>query len=198
MTLCESIGAPASILMNMTIIEQLYEDARTGIPGIGPPVAVPRPGTDATPAERDEAARRLVDRYTFLCGATGFLCGLPGYLSLPLTLPINVAGVLVLQLHLGQALALLYGHDPADSEVRRRCITRVTGGWRREDDELVHRAVDKAGERSVRFVGEQSFRLVGRGSRSLPLLGGLVGAVCDARSTADIGAALRTVFSPEG
>lgn len=182
----------------MTIIEQLYEDVRAGIPGLGPAVAVVHSGADATPAERDEAARRLVERYTFLCGATGFLCGLPGYLTMPLTLPANVAGVLALQLHLGQRLATLYGHDPADPDVRRRCVGRVTGGWRREDDELVHRAVDKMGERGVRFVGEQSFRLVGRGSRSLPLLGGLVGAVCDARSTADVGAGLRAVFSPEG
>lgn len=181
----------------MTIIEHLYEETRLGLPGLGRPERLPRPVPDAPAAERDEAARRLVERYTWLSGATGFLCGLPGYLSLPLTLPANVAGVLVLQLHLAQMVALLYGHDPADPDVRERCIGRVVGRWRREDDELVHRCVDKIGERGVRLVGEQGYRLVGLPARRLPLLGGLIGAVCDARSTTDVGGSLRAAFKPE-
>lgn len=180
-------------------LERWYDDVRHGLPLLGTPDDAARV---AGPGAGEDAARRLVSRYTGLSAAAGFLCGLPGYLSLPLTVPANVAGVFLLQLHMSQALALLHGLDPALEEVRDRCLRELVdvgrrpGGGesaarRRPADGVVDRVASKLGERAVRFLGEQAPRLVGRGGRSLPLLGGVVGGFADARSTADAGLRLR-------
>lgn len=192
----------------LRFLQRWYEDVQEGLPLLGTPDDVARNAAApaAGPADKNEAGRHLVSRYTALSGATGFLCGLPGYLSMPLTIPTNVAGVLLLQLHMSQALALLYGQDPALEEVRDRCLRELLDEGGRgparpqpaEPDEtegLAKRVLSKLGERAVRFAGEQVPRVAGRGSRSLPLLGGVVGGFADARATADAGLRLRQVLA---
>lgn len=66
---------------------------------------------------------------------------------------------------------------------------------------VVDRFVTKLGERGIRFLGEQAFRLgaraargMGQASRSLPLLGGAIGAVSDGMTTEKIGRRARASF----
>jgi hypothetical protein len=102
---------------------------------------------------------------------------------MPLTIPSNVAGVLLIQFHLCATLAALGGRDPRAAEVRDeviRCVMdddgesddRSRAERRRassdttpsEDSEqsdrevsgLLGRVATKLGERGVRFIGEQA------------------------------------------
>lgn len=186
----------------LEFVRDWYERVREGLPVLGRPDATAREARGAEAEPGEQAAHRLVRRYTALSGAAGFVCGLPGYVSMPVTVPVNVAGVLLLQLHMAQALAIFYGRDPTDDEVKDGCIREILGAGRppagaregEDGDGLLRRTLSKLGERGIRFAGEQAYRVMGRGTRSLPLLGGVVGGVHDARSTADVGRGLRDVF----
>jgi hypothetical protein len=178
-------------------VERWYDEVlRDGLPLLGSPRDAAQAASRASAARRsvdeDGASRELVERYVLLSGVAGFLWGLPGYLTMPVTLPANVIGLLLLHLHMSQALAILEGLDPADARVRRRCLRQTAGNSVRADaDGLAQRAASKLSERGFRFFAEQAPRLAGRSGRSMPLVGGIVGGLLDARSTGDLGARLQ-------
>lgn len=203
--------------MKLQLLRRLYDRAVQGLPVLGTPAEVAgrfqsETGSSAT------AADQLTQRYVMLCGATGFVCGLPGYMSMPLTIPANVAGVLLLQLHLGATLVVLAGRDPHDTAVREQVIGCIIdshdeepegagahgGGHEAEKDEalgLLDRLGMKLGERGVRFIGEQAVQWVSRiarrsrrGARSLPLLGGAVAGVADGYATREASRRVRRAF----
>lgn len=177
------------------MVNQLYGQALRDFPGLGTPAKAAQSALAKTPSAK-QAADRLRRRYTMYCGMTGFVCGLPGYAAVPVTVPTNVAGVLLLQLHMCAAISVLGGLDPEDEEVRQwsaACVLDMT----EEDDEdraeatgltgLLKRVGVKMGERAVRFTSEQAVRWVGRRTRSLPLVGGVIGGYSDVHSTRRIG-----------
>lgn len=201
---------PASIdSVNHEILDRLYDRAvLDGLPVLGTSRdAASRARGRLRSGPPEQAVDRLRRRYTALCGTTGFALGLPGYASMPVTVPLNVAAVTALQLHLAAAVAALVGHDPGDSLVRQCCLACVggeveaDGGWTGSDG-IGGRMAGKLGERGVRFAGEQATRLLrrtgGSGARSLPLLGGLAGAVADGRSTRSVARRAREFFLPAG
>ena len=187
--------------MRRSLLRQLYDEALEGLPILDTPEAAAR-RVQSDAALPREAARALVRRYVLLSGATGFLCGLPGYLSMPVTIPSNLAGVALLQLHLCATLAHLSGRDPADENVRRRCITCVLDAPAEatspspdgEREGLMRRLVGKLGERGVRFASERVVSAMSKGARSLPLVGGAVSGISDARSTQAVGRRAQQAF----
>lgn len=197
--------------MRVQMLRKIYDQAAGGLPLLGTPEEVAahfRRETDA----HGEAADHLIQRYVMLCGTTGFVLGLPGYVTMPVTVPTNVAGVLLLQFHLCAALAVLGGKDPQEASVRERSVGCVLGSHEEDgsrlgasdEDEtqgLLSRLGTKLGERGVRLLGEQATRWIGRaasqagrGARSLPLLGGAVGGVADGYSTREVGRRAQRAF----
>ena len=199
--------------MRQSLLHRLYDEALNGLPVLGPPEAAA--GHDRRGASSAEAAEALVQRYALLSGATGFACGLPGYLTMPVTIPSNLAGVTLLQLHLCATLAVLAGRDPHADDVRQRCIACVLDApspseasseasseeqaSRPEQDEeragLLRRLAGKVGERGVRFAMEQAVGVLTKSARSLPLVGGAVSGLADVRSTRAVGQRARQAFS---
>jgi hypothetical protein len=78
-----------------SLLRRLYDEALDGLPGLGLPEDAVRQA-QAGSASRHATAEALLQRYTPLSGAAGFACGLPGYLSMPVTIPANLAGVAAL------------------------------------------------------------------------------------------------------
>ena len=204
--------------MKIQLLRGLYDQAVEGLPVLGTPADMANQFRAET-ASSETAADQLTQRYMMLCGATGFVCGLPGYTSMPLTIPANVAGVLLLQFHLGATLAILAGRDPHDRAVRERVIDCVIDsheekeadtGVREEEHEsveedevrgLLSRFGSKLGERGLRYIGEQATWLIrraarhtGRGARSLPLLGGAVAGISDGYATREASRRVRRAF----
>ena len=216
--------------MHLQMLRTLYDRAVNGLPALGAP---------AEEAQRlhqtllpDEAADRLIHRAMLLSSATGFVCGMPGYLTMPITVPSNVAGVLLIQFHMCATIAALNDRDPHDAAVREHAIQcvlnstdsdgaeesddKITARTERESKQeasdverseteilgLLGRFTTKLGERGMRFIGEQAIRWAyrtarrtNRGSRSLPFLGGAIGAVTDGMDTQSVGKRARRVFS---
>lgn len=214
MTMTPTISDPVTAIdsidsVHHEILDRLYDHAvLDGLPLLGTSAdAASRARGRLRSRPPDRAVDRLRRRYTALCGTTGFALGLPGYATMPVTIPVNVATVAALQLHLAAAVAALGGHDPDDSLVRECCMACVggeveaAGGWTGSDG-IGGRVAGKLGERGVRFAGEQAARFLrragGSSARSLPLLGGLAGAVADGRSTRSVARRAREFFLPAG
>lgn len=187
-------------LKRYVLLEPLYRQALGGLPGLGTPQEIGRRFQEGT-ATQGEAAHQLVQLYAALCGLTGFVCGLPGFLALPVTVPTNVAGVALLHLHMCAALAVLHGEDPTDPATRERCIRCVLGDMeaQAESDEtkgVAERFGFKLAERGARFVAEQLVkRATGQVVRRLPLLGGILGGASDTYATERVAKAARLAFA---
>lgn len=189
------------------IHRRFYDRAAKGLPVLGTPTDRAESARSASETPHD-GAKLLERKYVLWSGLTGFVCGLPGYGSMPVTIPSNVAGALLLQFHLCASIAAIAGRNPNDEEVRRWALETVRfvdetpedpdsqadkaageNAPSEEDRSLIQRVTSKMAERAIRFAGEQSTGWVGRASRtgratrSLPLLGGAIGGLADGYST---------------
>ena len=196
--------------MKATLLKPLYKKTVQGLPLLGTPEDVARRFTDDAGTHNTSG---LIATYTSLCGATGFVCGLPGFLMLPITLPTNVMGVAALQLHMSAAVAAMGGYDLSDPATRNRCIDCLLekvdrSGRNTEEEEAVTRTGIKLAERAVRYVAEKSVRMAGKaarsyalrkvGARRLPLVGGVLGASSDAYVTRHVGRCAEETFLGTG
>jgi hypothetical protein len=192
--------------MKAAFLKPLYNKAIQGLPLLGTPTTTVHRFSNSDGTHNSDA---LIAYYTSLGGATGFVCGLPGFLMLPVTLPTNVVGVAALQLHMSASFAVMGGHDLQTSYTRDRCIDCLLekvdhSGSNTEEEEVATRAGIKLAERAVRYTAEKSMRLARKaahnyvlrkvGARRLPLVGGVLGASTDAYVTRHVGQCARTKF----
>lgn len=188
-------------MVRTSFANRLYSQALRDVPGVGSPAGAAQTFLDAVSSPQS-AAGRVRRRYALYCSMLGFTCGLPGYVSAPVTVPTNIAGVFMLQLHMCAVIAVLGGRDPEDDEIREQSVQFVmdpstdeleSTGW----TGLARRVGTKIGERGVRFATEQAVRWIGRRTRTLPLVGGVVGGYSDLRSTQAVGRLATQHFLPE-
>ena len=185
--------------MNTTVLNTLYPRAVGNVPILGSP---PDLADQLEGESRAETAAAIIRLHTVLCGGTGFACGVPGYASTPLTVPTNIAGVLLLQLHMTAAVGAAYGHDVEDEETQARCLQCVLNHSESVSDDsdawpVLQRLTVKLGERGLRYLGEQAVHWVAKTkrTRSLPVLGGVVGGLSDGYATRKVGRAAQRAFS---
>lgn len=187
--------------MNGTVLTSLYTRGVNGLPVLGNPSALAEQLKGET---RDDTARAVIRLNTVLCGGTGFVCGVPGYASMPLTIPTNIGGVLLLQLHMTATIATVFGHDVRDDETQATCIRCVLNNSESVSTSpespawpAVKRIGVKMAERGFRFAVEQGVRLVraSKRTRGLPLIGGVVGGLSDGYATRKVGQAAQRIFS---
>ena len=192
--------------MKSTLLKPLYKKAVSGLPVIGTPEDVVRRFSNGS---AEDEADRLIGYYTSLAGATGFVGGLPGFLLMPITLPANMAGVALIQLHMSASLALMGGRDLGAADTRDECIDCLLEkiserGKNTEEEEVASRTAVKLGERAVRLLVAGASKLAGRaarsyalrklGARRIPLFGGFLGAGTDAYVTRYVGRCAKETF----
>lgn len=111
----------------MSLLDSLYDKVLEGIPPI-------REGA-VSMAERylrknrslDDAAMDLINSQLRKCTATGFFMGLGGLVTLPVTLPANIAAVLYFQLRMIAGLAYMGGYDVRSPQVRMMTYVCLAG-----------------------------------------------------------------------
>lgn len=146
-----------------------------------------------------EEAVRAVARGTLIRGGIGgFLTGLGGFVTMPVSLPVNLAEFYIQAVRMVGAVAHLRGYDLADPRIRTAVLLTLVGS---DTDEVLRKAgmtsatggitrvalrgmppaalmvVNKAvGFRLMRGVSEKLLSRLGRG---VPVAGGVVGAGID-------------------
>jgi hypothetical protein len=165
--------------------------------------------------ERDpEAAiRRVVRESVAASGAQGFVTGVGGLAAMPVTLPANLAGSLIINARMVGTIAHLRGYALTDPHTQAM-ITLVAAGSSAQSAisafgvkvgqqaamqaikklpmSVIHQVNKKAGFYLVAKYGSQrsAITLV----KAVPAVGGVVGGTVDAALTASIAKAAKKVF----
>ncbi|WP_354679347.1 EcsC family protein, partial [Cupriavidus plantarum] len=107
-------------------IERALEKAMDGVPGTG----TAKEFAEQYLRDNDtpwDAANSLIRWQNTKAGTSGFLTGLGGLVTLPVTIPANVASVLYVQLRMITAIAYLGDYDPRDDKVKTFVFACLAG-----------------------------------------------------------------------
>lgn len=163
----------------------------------------------------EKAIRRVVRESVAASGAQGFVTGVGGLAAMPVTLPANVAGSLVINARMVGTIAHLRGHSLSDPHTQAM-ITLVAAGSSAQSaisafgvtvgQQVAMQAIKRLPMAVVNQVNKKAgFYLVAKyGSqrsaitlvKAVPAVGGLVGGGVDAALTASIAKAAKIVFPP--
>lgn len=154
------------------------------------------PGRPMTEAEIDRVVRRACGA----AGAAGFVTGLGGVVTLPITLPANLIGVTAVHLLLIKRIAAARGYDVEDQRVRGMVTACLIGNTTLNVmREAGVRWGMRGGRAALGKVAASGSRLAARRAtshlgRMVPLAGGLVGGVIDAAATRAVAGVAKRVF----
>ncbi|WP_329101722.1 EcsC family protein [Micromonospora sp. NBC_01699] len=195
-----------------------YAEARLG--KVDPYMRGPFTDSDREPL-RDQvseaAIERVIDRLikeSMAASSTnGFFTGLGGFVTMPVTLPANVAGALVINARLVGAIAYLRGYDISDPHVQTVITLATAGGTL---GSALHGVGVKIGTKLTaqvikaipiavirRINARVGFMLLAKYgtqrsvltlAKGIPIAGGVVGAGVDATFTALVGRAAKASF----
>lgn len=196
------------------LIDQVVE---LGVNGAGPLAGATQIADEhlrAAGGDREEAIRRLVATHVRLAAVSGFVTGLGGIVTLPVSLPASMAGLYVLSTRMSAGIAHLRGYDIRTEEVRSAILISLLGSagagvLKRAGIEVGRRstaaALQKVPARLLVEINKRiGYRLVTKAgekgvvnlTKLVPLVGGPIGAAVDGIGCRTIATyALRT-FEP--
>lgn len=146
---------------------------------------------------------------------TGFVTGLGGLITLPVSIPAAIYANFVIQGRLAGAIASLHGHDVKDDRVRTFLMLTLIGGSMEEilkeagvqlGKKVALAAIKKIpGKVLIEINKKIGFRLVTKAgekglvnlAKVVPFLGGAIGGVIDASACYIVGRTADVVFGPE-
>ncbi len=193
------------------VLDRLYPTVLDGVPGLGTPMELAAEVRQQG-GTVDEQVDRLIRLHVAGSSAAGFLSGLGGWLTLPLTIPANLAAVASLQLHMAASVASLAGHDPRQAGTRERVLRCLIGAGpadpaRDAEQETLDRVGLKLAERGLNLVLSSAVGAAKWGARKvvsrqvrrrflrgIPLVGGFIGAASDGYVTTKVAQAARDEF----
>lgn len=159
------------------------------------------------------AIKRIIAKHRRGVTVGGFVTGLGGFATLAAMMPVNIAEFYIQATRMVGAIATVRGYDLNDDEVRTRVLASLVG---EESEELLssvglgpvagyagkrimkslpatqkNQLTRAIGGRILRRFGLRSARLFGK---SIPLLGGVIGALGDRRQLSKIAQAADHAF----
>ena len=180
------------------LVERLLD---VGIDGKGPFDSAEKVAADALSQAggKVEQAIKIVQRdHRQLAGVGGFVTGLGGFFTMPVSLPANLLSFFILGTRMTAATAKLRGYDIDQPEIRSALLLTLVGadsddilkkaGLQLSGGKIVSLATDRLpapalmvlnkaiGFRLLGRVGQGTFAKLGRG---VPVVGGLIGGGVD-------------------
>jgi len=195
----------------MQSLEWAYAKAVNGVVGLGSAEELAQEYLkegDSLP----EQINNLIRWQNAKAGTSGFLTGIGGILTIPVTLPANITSILYIQLRMIAAIAIMCGYDVKDDKVKTlaySCLVATSSA------EIVKNLGIKIGEKIAVSMLKKlpgalitkinqtvGFRLLTRFGqkgainliKGVPLLGGGIGAALDIVSTNTVGNVARDLF----
>jgi hypothetical protein len=159
-----------------------------------------------THGDIEKAIQRLITTHVRLASSTGFLAGVGGLITLPITLPADLTALWLTQTRLAGAIAHLRGYDTRSEEVRSVVLISLIGS---SATEALSQAGVQIGTKSAVSAIKQvpgrvliqinktvGFRLITKaGTKGIvnltklaPVVGGVIGGGVNFTSTRTVGA----------
>jgi len=138
-------------------------------------------------------------------GTSGLLTGLGGIITMPVTIPANIASVMYLQIRMIAAIAHMGGHDVNNDKVKSLVYACLAGNAAKDilkdvgiviGRKLTEQAIKNISGKTLTAINQKvGFRLLTKfGSKgavnfgkAVPLVGGVIGGTFDSITTKTIG-----------
>ncbi|MBQ5587680.1 MAG: EcsC family protein [Selenomonadales bacterium] len=182
----------------MNLLEKLYAQSLDGIDKVSEPVEELARDHLAKYDSVDEAAQAFMQNQIKKCTVSGFVTGLGGLLTIPVTVPANIASVLYVQMRMIACLAYMGGYDVRSKEVKTllyACLAGVSLNriikelGKKLGSQRVDKLLDKIPESSLPSISEKIYSQlaiktgakVGSGTlgKAIPFIGGIVNGALD-------------------
>lgn len=159
-----------------------------------------------------QKVNRLIRWQNTKCATTGFLTGLGGIITMPITIPADIAVVLFVQMRMVAAIANMGGYDLKDDEVKTFVYTCLAGNGAKEilrntgielGKKFAISGIKKIPGATLTKINQAvGFRLLTKFGETgvinlgklVPLAGGIIGGTVDGISTNIIGNVARKIF----
>ena len=204
-------------LTQSTIVKAMdwaYDKAVAGIGGFDSAEDIAADYLKQNGSLRDKA-NSLIRWQNAKAGASGFVTGLGGLITLPVTLPANITSVLYVQIRMIAAIAKMGGYDLKDDRVKSLVFCCLVASSASDvlkqtgiaiGNKLALNAIKNISGATLKQINQKvGFKLFTKFGekglvnfgKAIPLLGGVVGALFDVFSTNTIGNVARDTFLPK-
>lgn len=195
-------------------LDLAYNKAVDGIPGV--------PGLESAeglardylndPGSLGGQVDALIRYQVLKAASSGFVTGLGGALTLPVTIPANLASVMYVQLQMVAAIACMGGHDVRSDRVRAVCyaclcgnaaVDILKGAGLTVGKKLTEQAIKRLSFETIKKINRAvGFRMVTKFGqtgainlgKTIPLVGGVIGGTFDGTATYTIGKVAKNIF----
>jgi len=195
-------------------LDWVYEQTINGLPGQKDIHLLA--GTYVEKYGTDEAIYKLVKSQATKSATSGFITGFGGFVTMPLTTPANITSVLLFQMRMISAIAIIRGYDLRDDEVQTFIYASLVG---RSVSDIAKRDGISFGQKVptrtmkrlpatvlTKINQAVGFRLVNKFEtkglvkfgKMVPIFGGVVGGSCDVASTLTIARLTKKTFTEAG
>ena len=177
-------------------LDKVYDTVINGIPYVDKPVATLASEYLNKYNDQDKAIKVFVRNQKLKCSTTGFVTGLGGLLTLPVTIPADLASSLYMELRMIAAIAHIRGYNVHDDAVKTLVYVCIVGnaagdvlkqtGIKFTNQIAANKLLPLLTRELINKInGAVGFRLLTKGGtkglinvgRAIPLLGGIVGGV---------------------
>lgn len=188
------------------LLADLYAKALDGIPGVSKSVEDLALDYLEKYDTREKAAKALINNQIAKCGTSGFLTGFGGIITLPVTIPANIANVLYVQIRMIAAIAWMGGFNIYSDQVQTMVYACLVGNsisnvmkqtGIKIGEKITTKTIEKIPGKVLTAINQKvGFRLLTKfgekGAVNLvklvPVAGGVIGGAFDAGSTKVIAA----------
>ena len=101
----------------MDLLEKCYDMALQGVPGSKNCEDLAKYYLEKY-IDPQVAAKKLVSNQVMKCSTSGFVSGFGGLITLPVTIPANIASVIYIQMRMVAAIAFMGGYDVHSDQVQ--------------------------------------------------------------------------------
>ena len=199
----------------MRILDSVYEKALSGAGPIESAYELAEKHMKEG-GDRYEQANSLIRWQCAKTGTTGFLTGLGGLITLPVSVPADLISVTFVQTRMIAAIASMGGYDIKDDKVKTLVYCCMAGDGAKEmikklgiefgkrislqmiqkiSGKTLTAINQKVGFRLLTKFGEKGLVNLGKG---IPLVGGVIGSIFNTATTNTIGNVARNTFIQKG
>jgi len=167
------------------------------------------------PNNLQKACKEFIKDQAIKCGATGFVTGLGGLLTIPLAVTADIGVTWYIQLRMIMAIAAIYGFDIHSDKVKTFVYICLVGqaptnvlkdAGVKIGTKLTKNAIQKISGHSLKKINQMiGFRFITKAgekgvinmSKTIPFVGGIIGGVFDFTSTKVIAERAIRIFGEE-
>jgi hypothetical protein len=204
----------AFIATGERLIRQILGVAIKGSGPLKPAAEVAEEHLISAGGDREQAIRRLIATHVRMAAVSGFVTGLGGVVTLPVTVPASIAGLYIVAARMSAAIAHLRGYDITTDEVQSAVAVSLLGSTgastlKKAGIEIGQKSTAAAlkkvpGRVLIEINKKIGFRLITKAgekgvinlSKLVPLVGGPIGATVDGVSTKTIAGYATRTFPP--